>query len=92
MLTTQASVMESLVSGMEEAKGMGSGILENGGNFEKSSTNFYKRDQASNNLDLNDIEDNDAVEVGGKKKKRKRNKKKKQGKAETEESQLSNAD
>jgi len=44
MLTTQASVMESLVSGMEEAKGMGSGILENGGNFEKSSTNFYKRD------------------------------------------------
>lgn len=48
---------------------MGSGILENGGNFEKSSTNFYKRDQASNNLDLDDIEDNDAVEVGGKKEK-----------------------
>lgn len=84
-LPTQASVMAT-----EESKDMGAGLLGAAASFNESSTNFYKRDQASNNLDLDEVEDNEAEEVGGKKKRRKRNKKKNKGKTATgEESQLS---
>lgn len=82
-LPTQASVRDSLAT--EESKDIGAGLFTNAASMNESSTNFYKRDQASNNLDLDEVEDNEAEEVGGKKKKRKRNKKKKGGKTATGE-------